>query len=117
MRAGRILLAASGWIALAATLLPAASGERIAPTVAFLFLGPGAALTGLRRRLSPSVAPDAGEDRMLTVVLSVCLAVLVSEGMYLGHFYTTPRAMCVLAGLTTVAALCPGRRAGKTGAV
>lgn len=111
MSPGRALLAVSGWIALAATLLPAAGAARIVVTLAFLLLGPGAALVGLRRRLSAGVAPDAGEDRTLAVVLSVCLATLVSEGLYLGHLYSTPRAMSLLAGITTVAAVWPGRRA------
>ncbi len=111
MSAGRVLLALSGWIALAATALTAGGAVRIVLTVAFLVLGPGAALTGLRRRLTPQVEPDAGEDRILTVVISLCLATLVSEAFYLGHCYTTVRAMSVLAGITTLAALCPGRRA------
>ena len=110
MSAGRILLALCGWAALAATLLPAAGAARIAITLAFLLLGPGAALMGLRRRLTPRIEPDKGEDRILTVVLSVCLATLVSEGLYLGHLYTTYRAVGLLAAITTIAALCPGRR-------
>lgn len=105
----RILLAVSGWIAFAATLLPAASPERILPTAAFLVLGPGAACVGLRHRLDQGTAADGLEDFTLTFVVSLGLGALVSEALYLGHAFTTPRAMAVLAVITTVAALIPGR--------
>lgn len=109
---GRALLALSGWIALAATLLPAASPERIAPTVVFLVFGPGAACVGLRRRLDSDTRSNAGsgrlEDFTLTFVVSLGLAAIVSEAFYLGHAFTTPRAMAALAAVTTVAALIPG---------
>lgn len=106
---GRILLAVSGWIALAATFLPAASPERILPTVAFLVFGPGTACVGLRRRLDRGAPADGLGDFTLTFVVSLALGALVSEALYLGHAFTTPRAVGALAAVTTVATLIPGR--------
>jgi hypothetical protein len=118
MTSRRYLLAASGWLALACTLLPPASLERILPTLAFLAIAPGAALVGLRRRLNRSSAAGGEaallnnavlENAVLAVVVSLSAAVLVSEGLFVGHAFTMPRAMLALASLTTVAALVPGR--------
>jgi hypothetical protein len=106
----RILIAVSGWIAMAATLLPAASVERIVPTVAFLVLAPGAAFVGLRSRIDHSSTPDALEDFTLTIVVSLGLGALVSEALYLSHAFTLPRALIALAALTSAGALIPGRR-------
>lgn len=110
MSPGRVLLALSGWIALAATALPAASIERIVPTAAFLLLAPGAAVVGLRRRRPGAEPADRLGDWMLIVVVSLGLAVIVSEAYYLGHAFSTVRAFGTLAALTTLAALAPGRR-------
>ena len=112
MTSRRYVLALSGWLALAATLLPAASIERILPTIAFLAIAPGAALVGLRRRRSRGDAapePEQLEDAVLTVAVSLSLAVLVSEGLFVGHAFSMPRAMAALAALTTAAALVPAR--------
>jgi hypothetical protein len=113
----RLLLAASGWLALACTLFPAGSVERIVPTVAFLALGPGAACLGALRRLTGGSAPsdDRLEEWVIAVVVSLSLATLVSEALFLAHGFTLPRAMLVLAGLTSAAALAPGRSAGHDG--
>jgi hypothetical protein len=112
----RLLLAASGWAALAATLLPAASAERIVPTVAFLALAPGAAAVGAVRRLARArVRDDRLENLVVTVAVSLSLATLVSEGLLFAHGFTLSRAMIVLAGLTSAAALVPGRRAPREG--
>jgi hypothetical protein len=110
MTGKRILLAASGWPALAATLLPAASPERILPTLAFLVFAPGAACVGLHHRVDRAARPDALEDLAFTVMLSLGSAATVSEAMYLAHAFTLDRAFAALAALTTLAALCPGRR-------
>lgn len=117
MTPGRLILLVSGWLALAATLLPAASFERIVPTVAFLVLAPGAALVGMQRRLGRwkrgrQTEPgerDRLESTVLAVVLSLSLATLVSEGFFIGHAFTLTRAMAALAGITSVAALFPLR--------
>lgn len=116
MTPGRIVLLAAGWLALAATYLPAASIERVVPTVAFLALAPGAALVGMQRRLSrkrTTTGQDPERDRLesavLAVVLSLSLATLVSEGFFLGHAFTLPRALATLAAVTSVAALVPAR--------
>lgn len=109
----RYLLAGSGWLALLCTLLPPASVERIVPTVAFLALAPGAALVGLRRRLGRDDKPDARpsplEDGVFAVAASLSLAVLVSEGLFVGHAFSMARAMTALAGVTTLAASIPMR--------
>ena len=115
MSACRVLLALSGWIALAATALPAASIERIVPTMAFLLLAPGGAVVGLRRRRHGGEPADRLGDWTLTVVVSLGLAVLVSEAYYLGHAFGTVRALGTLAALTTLAALAPGRRRAGAG--
>jgi hypothetical protein len=116
MTKARYLVAGSGWLALACTLLPPASLERILPTIAFLALAPGAAFVGLRRRLRRSGSDAATreaaldlEDAVLAVVTSLSAAVLVSEGLFVAHAFTMPRAMLALAALTSVAALIPGR--------
>jgi len=110
MPPGRYMLAATGWLALAATFFPAASLERIVPTVAFLVLAPGAALVGMQRRLSRGAEQrDLLENAVLTVVASLSIATLVSEGFFLGHAFTMLRAMAVLAGITSIAALLPVR--------
>lgn len=114
--APRLVLMASGWLALAATLLPAASAERIVPTVAFLVLGPGAAaVDAVHRRARAQVRGDRLEDLVIAVVVSLGLATLVSEGFFLAHSFTLSRAMIVLAGLTSAAALVPDRRARREG--
>ncbi len=108
MTGKRMLLAVSGWIAFAATLLPPASPERIIPTLAFLVLAPGAACVGLYHRVARPPA-DTLENLAFTVMLSLGSAALISEALYLTHVFTLNRAFAALAALTTLAALCPGR--------
>jgi hypothetical protein len=105
--------ALSGWLGFAATLLPPASPERIIPTLVFLAFGPGAACVGLYHRVD-GARGDALEDLAFTVMLSLGTAALVSEAMYLAHVFTLDRAFAALAALTTLAALCPGRRSGPS---
>lgn len=104
----RVALALSGWLAFATTLFPQASPERVAPTLAFLVLAPGAACVGLYHRCDRARG-DALEDLAFAVLLSLGLAALVSEAMYLAHAFTLNRAFVALAAITTSAALCPGR--------
>jgi len=111
----RLGLAASGWLALAATALPDGSPARIAIAFAFLLLCPGAAAV----RLGGAVL-DRGRDRsmdlleagVLTVAVSLALGALVGEAFFVSHSFTTTRAIAALAAITTVGALCPvpGRR-------
>ena len=97
-------LAVSGWIALAATALPAADPLRVLLLTVFLVLCPGGAavrLVGLRRERAP-VRPAAA---VLTVALSLSLDTVVAEGFYLSRSYTTVGALATLAALTTLMAL------------
>ncbi|MFI0421486.1 hypothetical protein [Spongiactinospora sp. 9N601] len=111
-----LLLAASGWLALLSTGQAAGSAPRVAVTVLFLLVCPGAAVLALAR---PLLGPrdhsgDAMESVALTVTVSVALGMLVTAGYYMTGAFTMPRAVMTLAGITTVAALgalvMPGRR-------
>ncbi|PYC84037.1 hypothetical protein C7C46_08135 [Streptomyces tateyamensis] len=114
----RIGLALSGWVALAATLLPAGSPVRVAVTAAFVLLGPGAAAVrpgppGPQPTAEPGVARlslPALERLVLAVAASLAAAVVVAVAFYLNHAFTVPRVLAVLAALTTVLALWPRRR-------
>lgn len=104
-----VLTAASGWIALAALLLPAASAPRILIASAFVACGPGAALmrpasSVLRRH---GHAPDTLEASVLVVALSLSVCALVAEAFLLTHSFTVVRCTVALAVFTTVAALWP----------
>jgi len=113
-------LALSGWVALAATRLPAGSPPRVIVALAFVLLCPGAAAV----RLGDAVLRRAGlridrlEAFVLSVALSLAVGALVTEAFFLTATYTTTRAMVALAAFTTVAALCPvGVRRGGAAAV
>jgi len=99
--------AVSGWVALAATALPAANPLRVLLVTAFLLVCPGAAAVRLaapeldRRARRPALL----ETCVLTMALSLSIVTLVAEGFYLTHSFTTPRALSVLAALTTLLAL------------
>lgn len=112
----RLALAASGWIALAATALPDGSPLRVTIAVVFILLCPGAALVrlgnaALARRGRPMDKLEAGT---LTVALSLAVTALVSEAFFISHSYTSMRATITLAALTTIAALCPLPRTRRT---
>ncbi|WP_128379381.1 hypothetical protein [Streptomyces cavernae] len=121
MRSLRWGLAASGWVALAATALQAGHPLRVACMTVFLVLCPGlAAVSGLRlTALSTggwaALRPDPYallKTVVLTVVLSLALSMLVAEALFLGGAFTTERAVLVLAAVTSVLALLP-RKAGR----
>jgi uncharacterized membrane protein len=107
-----LALAASGWLALAATALPAGSPPRVIISFAFLLVCPGAAATRLgdaglglfRQRLGRL------EVFVLTIALSLSIGALVAEAFFLTHSFTTTRTLVVLAAFTSIAALYP---AGK----
>lgn len=100
-------IAASGWVALAATALPAANPLRVLLVTAFLVLGPGAAAVRLAGR--PGGRRDRTSARLetgvLTVAVSLSLSALVAEGFFLSRDFSVHRALGVLAGLTTLLAL------------
>ncbi|MFC1438725.1 glycoside hydrolase family 16 protein [Streptacidiphilus sp. N1-10] len=102
-----VLLAGSGWIALASTLLPAANPLRVLLVTAFLVVCPGAAAV---RWAAP--APDSRrrastvlETGCLAVAVSLAIAALVAEAFFLGHAFTATRVVATLAGLTTLLVL------------
>jgi uncharacterized membrane protein len=105
----RLTLAASGWIALAATHLPDGTPLRVLIAFAFMLTCPGGALvqlgnTALTHHNRPVDRLEAG---VLTVTLSLALGALVSEAFFITGTYTLTRTTITLAAITTLAALCP----------
>ncbi|MFF8535676.1 hypothetical protein ACN6K9_000721 [Streptomyces sp. SAS_267] len=110
-------LALSGWVALAVvTLLPDALVLRAVVTTAFLLVCPGLAASRWARsrvrRLRDRTA--VLETGVLALTLSLSMAVLVVEPLFLGGAFTVTRALLALAAATSVLALLPlpgeGRR-------
>lgn len=106
----RWTIAASGWVALATTALPAAFPLRVLVTVAFFVICPGLAV----RLMVTGGEFTAGTGRaavleaaVLTGAISLSLSALVAEALFLSHAFTPTRALLVLAVLTSVAALTP----------
>ncbi len=102
-------LAVSGWLALAATGLPPASAGRIAASLVFLMICPGAAV--MRLVAATRRGPDRYEPLMavaLTVAASLAVATLISEALFLTGTYTLTRCVCALAALTSVSAFAAG---------
>lgn len=109
MTALRWVIAASGWLALAATELTAGTPLRVAVMAVFLIVCPGLAAVGLLR---PAALRGSGwaavlEPAVLSVVLSLSLSVLVAEAFFLSGTFTAKRALLALAVLTSVLALMP----------
>jgi hypothetical protein len=94
-------LAASGWLALVATALPAGNLVRIAAVALFLFFAPGVAVVRHWRGRDP-----LGRF-ILAIALSAALAMLVAEGQALAHVWAPRLTLVLLAGITSVAALVP----------
>lgn len=109
MRMSTITLAASGWLALASTTLPALSVLRVVLSLTFILLCPGTAVL----RLAAATAPErnAGYEPLLRATLAVaaslCVATLVSEAFFLTGSFTMQRCVMALAALTTALALAP----------
>ncbi|WP_367319374.1 hypothetical protein [Streptomyces sp. HUAS ZL42] len=102
-------LALSGWLALAATALPAAGVLRVLVTTVFLLVCPGLAAV---RWAWPAPARAAGrvallEAAVLTFVLSLSLAVVIAEALFLSGVFTVARALLALAVVTSTLALLP----------
>ena len=111
------VLAASGWLALAATRLPAASAGRITVSLLFLLICPGAAVmrvVAVTRR-----GPEGYElllTAALTVAASLAVVTLTSEVFFLAGAYTMTRCVCALAAFTslvTFTAACLDTRAAR----
>lgn len=110
MRISTVTLAISGWLALAATALPALSIPRVLLSLAFILLCPGTAIL----RIVAATAPERTDGyepllrATLAVAASLSVATLVSEAFFLAGSFTTQRCVMALAALTTALALAPG---------
>ncbi|MER5397277.1 hypothetical protein [Streptomyces sp. NPDC002599] len=103
-------LALSGWVTLAVvTFLPDVLVLRATVTTAFLLVCPGLAASRWARsdvrRLTDRTA--ALETGVLALVLSLSMAALVAEPLFLGGAFTVTRALLALAAVTSVLALLP----------
>lgn len=110
MRFAIILLAGSGWIALAGTAMPPASPLRIVLSVAFLLLCPGTAVVLLADALMirHGTRPYHRLAALtLAVAVSLALGTLVSEAFALTGTFTMVRCLIALAALTTALTLIP----------
>jgi uncharacterized membrane protein len=109
MKPATVLLAASGWIALAATALPAASPARIAISLAFVLICPGAAVIRIVAAATPKAARyEPMLNAALGVAVSVALVTLVSEGFFLVGNFSMTHCVVALAALTSLLAFVPG---------
>lgn len=100
-------LAWSGWIALAATWLPSAVVLRSVLLAVFILWCPGAAFM---RRWPTN---DPLERAVLTVALSIAIAVIVAEAQAYAGFWHPRWTVGALALITTCGALAAGRVAGR----
>ncbi|MET7455990.1 hypothetical protein ABZT03_29730 [Streptomyces sp. NPDC005574] len=103
-------LALSGWVAAAFTALPPAMFPRVVVVTVFLVACPG--LAALRWVRPPGAVRDPDrvavlESCVLTLVLSLTLAVLVTEVLFLAGAFTFVGAVLILAAATSVLALAP----------
>jgi hypothetical protein len=111
------VLAASGWLALAATWLPAASAGRIAVSLVFLLICPGAAVM---RVVAATMRGREGYEPLLaaalTVAASLAVVTLASEVFFLTGTYTMTRCVCALAALTSLLVFAAGYLDTRLGA-
>jgi hypothetical protein len=115
----RMLLAASGWLAVLATeLLSGDSVPRLIVVGAFLALAPGAALrlplrevlAGQRQSPEQSTGSGTAEAWLASLLLSLSALVLVSVGLMLTGSFTPLTTLVVLSAITMAAALLPTLR-------
>ena len=101
----------SGWVAVAATLLPAElTPLRAVLVVPFVLVCPGAAALRLTHPDHRGQGPDRLEFAVLSVAFSVVIDTLVAEAFFFTHSITTLRAVGALAVMTSLMALYPLRR-------
>ncbi|KAF3469732.1 hypothetical protein GL259_22945 [Streptomyces sp. Tu 3180] len=102
----RVLLAASGWLALAATAVPGPSALRWIPALLFVLSGPGCAV------LYPQpggLAPGARLEAVALVApVSLSLGVLTATSLFLVEGFSATAFLVSLAAFTTVTAALPG---------
>ncbi|HEU5355551.1 MAG TPA: hypothetical protein VFU65_13865 [Actinocrinis sp.] len=110
MKPYTVPLAASGWIALAATPLPPSSVLRAVVTVLFVAICPGIAALRITRAVEPASIDrrDPVFEAVLVVSASLALATIASESLLLAGVLTTPRCVTALAAVTTLLAVLPG---------
>lgn len=93
-----LLLAASGWLALAITVLTGPGALRFVVVFAFALVVPGLAVV----RLLP--LGELLTRAVLSVAVSMSLVVLTAEAAYIAHVLTPAAVMVALAAVCTVAA-------------
>ncbi|MFJ8753609.1 hypothetical protein ACIREO_30415 [Streptomyces sp. NPDC102441] len=102
----RAALALSGWVALAATTLPAGAPLRWIPVLLFVCFGPGLAL------LYPQPGPLRPGARLeaaaLAAPVALSLAVVVATALFLVRGFSGTVFLMSLAALTTLASVLPG---------
>ncbi|MEU1186763.1 hypothetical protein [Streptomyces sp. NPDC005859] len=102
----RVLVAASGWLALAATAVPGPSPLRWIPVLLFVLFGPGCAA------LYPQPGGLASGARLEAVALaapvSLSLEVLTATSLFLVEAFSVTAFLVSLACFTTVTAALPG---------
>ncbi|MEW2049668.1 hypothetical protein [Streptomyces sp. NPDC005476] len=102
----RVLVAASGWLALAATAVPGPSPLRWVPVLLFVLFGPGCAA------LYPQPGGLASGARLEAVALaapiSLSLGVLTATSLFLVKSFSMTAFLVSLACFTTVTAALPG---------
>ncbi len=102
----RVLVAASGWSALAATAVPGPSPLRWIPVLLFVLFGPGcAALYPQPGRLASGARLEAVA---LAAPISLSLGVLTATSLFLVKAFSMTAFLVSLACLTSVTAALPG---------
>ncbi|WP_327184548.1 hypothetical protein [Streptomyces sp. NBC_01334] len=102
----RVLVAASGWAALAATAVPGPSPLRWIPVLLFVLFGPGcAALYPQPGRLASGARLEAVA---LAAPISLSLGVLTATSLFLVKTFSMTAFLVSLACFTTVTAVLPG---------
>ncbi|MER7485200.1 hypothetical protein ABTY20_04570 [Streptomyces sp. NPDC126497] len=102
----RVLIGASGWLALAATAVPGPSPLRWIPVLLFTLFGPGGA--ALYPRPGRPAAGARLEAVALAAPVSLSLGVLTATSLFLVEGFSTVSFLVPLAVFTTVAAALPG---------
>lgn len=102
----RVLVALSGWLALAATAVPGPSPLRWIPVLLFILFGPGCAA------LYPQPGGLASGARLEAIALaapvSLSLGVLTATSLFLVQGFSMTAFLVSLAGFTTITAALPG---------
>ncbi|MFI1939603.1 hypothetical protein ACH44C_20900 [Streptomyces purpureus] len=99
-------VAVSGWVALAASLLPGGSPLRWLPVLLFVCFGPGLALLHPQPHgLRPGARLEAFA---LAAPISLSLATLTATSLFLVESFSATAFLVPLAAFATVVALMPG---------